>query len=315
MDNLMRKLLIISIMFIIPIQSVNAFSANKMCLAVMDFNAKGVSKVIATAITDLMRAEIVDTGRFIVVERSQMDVILEEQGFQQTGCTESTCAVEIGKLLSANKVLIGEVNQVDLSTLITVRIVDVEKGVAEFSSSEKIETVNGLDKAVKILAQKLTLRITGQKPVDYNETPAGYYLRGFVPGWAQFYGGSKTKGWIFSGLTAGALGFSGYCYYDFNKKHKAYHDLDGNASNAEFDRRHNEEKKAASMVNLSLYIISGIYIANGIDVLFINDYKPVAETAIFRPQDRGNLFFSFNPCQYSFEANEIVTDFSVTFRF
>ncbi len=311
----MKKILIVSVMIITSLQTVNAFSANRMCLAVMDFNAKGVSKVIANAITDLMRAEIVDTGRFIVVERSQMDVILKEQGFQQTGCTDSSCAVEIGKLLSANKVLLGEVNQIESSTIITVRIVDVEKGVAEFSSSEKLETINSIDKTVKVLAKKLTLRITGQVPVDYNETPAGYYLRGFVPGWAQFYGGSRTKGWIFSGLAAGAAGFSGYCFYDFNKKHKAYNDLDSTASNSQFDSRHNDEKKAADMVNLSLYIFAGIYAANWIDVLFVSEYKPDAAAAVLRPQGRGDLFFSFSPYLYSHEADETVTNFSVTIRF
>jgi hypothetical protein len=47
--------------------------------------------------------------------------------------------VEIGKLLSANKVLVGEVNQLDKTTIITVRIVDVSKGVAEFQQVRKLK--------------------------------------------------------------------------------------------------------------------------------------------------------------------------------
>src|SRR5208337_4437438 len=83
----------------------------KMRLAVMDLTAKGkMSKVTAAAISDLLRSDIVDTGRFVVVERSQMESIFKEQGLQMTGCTDSSCAVEIGKLVSANKIILGEVN-------------------------------------------------------------------------------------------------------------------------------------------------------------------------------------------------------------
>ena len=85
--------------------------AQRMLVAVLDLEAKGVSKIISGAVTDIMRSEMVKTGLFTIVERGQMDEILKEQGFQQTGCTDQACAVKIGKLISARKILIGEVNR------------------------------------------------------------------------------------------------------------------------------------------------------------------------------------------------------------
>jgi TolB-like protein len=114
---------------------------NKMRLAILDLEPRGVSKVISSSVTDLLRTEMIDTGQFTVVERAQMDAIMKEQGLQQTGCTDNTCAVQVGKLLSANKILVGEVNILGQGLVITARVVDVEKGTADFASSEKAKDI------------------------------------------------------------------------------------------------------------------------------------------------------------------------------
>jgi uncharacterized protein YycO len=43
---------------------------------------------------------MVRNEKFDVLDRNNMDVILKEQQFQQTGCTESSCAVEVGKIFN-----------------------------------------------------------------------------------------------------------------------------------------------------------------------------------------------------------------------
>ncbi len=83
--------------------------AEKMQIAVLDLEPKGIPKIMAGAVSDIVRSELVKSGYFTVVERGQMDAILREQGFQMTGCTDSACAVQMGKLLSAKKILMGEI--------------------------------------------------------------------------------------------------------------------------------------------------------------------------------------------------------------
>jgi len=98
-------------------------------IAVMDFIPKGVPVTMAQNISELIRAELINSNTCIVIERAQMGSLLREQGFQQTGCTDVSCAVQVGKLLSAQKILIGTVMKMGNSLIITGRIVDVEKGV------------------------------------------------------------------------------------------------------------------------------------------------------------------------------------------
>jgi hypothetical protein len=154
----------------------NISRADKLTVAVLDLEARGMSKIAAMTVCDIIRSELIDSDRFLVVERNQMNVILKEQGLQQTGCTDSSCAVQIGKLLSARKVLIGEVNKLDTAIHITVRIVDVERGLAEFSTSEKAKSLDEIDIAAKSIVRKLTERITGraiaaEKVKEEKETP------------------------------------------------------------------------------------------------------------------------------------------------
>jgi len=62
-----------------------------------------------------------------------MDKILKEQSFQQTGCTDSECAVQIGRLLNMDYMITGTLVKLGSSYFITVSIIDVETSRIEQS--------------------------------------------------------------------------------------------------------------------------------------------------------------------------------------
>jgi len=162
--------------FSILLQTVMLYSSEKPRIAVLDLNASGMPKTSAKAISSMVRSQLIDSGQFIIVERGQMDSILNEQGFQQTGCTDDSCAVQIGKLLSANKMLIGDANKFGNSVILTCRIVDVEKGVAEYSIEQIAENENSVYPAVKKMVKNLVKRMGGRVRRDYSTAPEGFYL-------------------------------------------------------------------------------------------------------------------------------------------
>lgn len=156
-----------SLLFVIILLiTTNAFAQEeKMRIAVADFKAKGVSKSLSQNVSELIRNEMINSGEFVVIERSQMDEVINEQGFQQTGCSDVSCAVELGKLLSANKILVGTVMKMGDSIIITGRIVDVEKGVGEFSESHEVKSEKEMYEGVKAFSAKLSERIVGETPI------------------------------------------------------------------------------------------------------------------------------------------------------
>ena len=97
-------------------------------IAVIDFVGNNVSQADTKALTDRLRAELFQTGKFTVLEREKMDVILNEQQFQLTGCTSDACAVEVGQLLAVQQMVSGSISQVGQTFSVTARLINVEKG-------------------------------------------------------------------------------------------------------------------------------------------------------------------------------------------
>ena len=138
------------------IKNVKSGNITQYRLAVMDFQAKGVSSDIAKNTSELIRAELINSGRYLIIERAQMDQILKEQGIQQTGCTDISCAVQVGQILSANKILIGSIMKIGKNIVISGRIVDVEKGIGEKAASESTESIDDIVNAANAFGIKIS---------------------------------------------------------------------------------------------------------------------------------------------------------------
>ncbi len=149
----LKKITLIIILF--HLLSATAMAA-KNRIAVMDFRADGISKEKALRISELIRTEIVNTNVYTVIERNQMDMVFKEQGIQQTGVINDAYAIKMGELLSAQKILIGTVMQLGDAIIISGRIVDIEKGVAEFAVNQSAANENQLLEATRMFCKKLT---------------------------------------------------------------------------------------------------------------------------------------------------------------
>ncbi len=264
----MKKLILLITVMII--YSAPGYSVEKMLIAVLDLKGNGVSKMVSYAVSDLIRSEMVKTGMFRVMERSQMDEVLKDQGFSKEECTDQSCAVKIGKVLSVRKILMGEINKMGRSYMITVRIVDVERGISGYSANEKAAGEDDMDRASIKITSKLTKNIyMGNKAYFTFQTPQGYYLRSIVPGWGQFYVNRPVKGYIFLGAFVLAGGFVGYSLYDYTVKRSAYEDMTS-GTDQEFKDRYDASQSAVRMGKISIGIFAAVYVLHWTDVLFFS---------------------------------------------
>lgn len=104
--------------------------AGKSQLAVMPLEPKGIPAYEAELLSESLIGHLQSTGNFQVIERTQVSLIMAEQGFQQSGaCDGGTCAVEVGRLLSADCILVGSVGMVGNLALLNLRVVDVGNGM------------------------------------------------------------------------------------------------------------------------------------------------------------------------------------------
>lgn len=130
----------------------------KATAAVLDFRALTVMKHDdIVALTNKFRASLAETKKFILLERSDMEAILKEQDFSLSDvCNTAECAVQVGQLLAAEKIIIGDLGKVGESYTVTVRLMEVSTGKVEQTASEEYRGASeGLIGTFDILAQKL----------------------------------------------------------------------------------------------------------------------------------------------------------------
>tara|TARA_Y100001958_G_C21160001_1_gene494112 strand:- start:176 stop:775 length:600 start_codon:yes stop_codon:yes gene_type:complete len=138
-------------------------------VAVLDFEGIGISKDEARALSNRFGTEFMSlsSGRFTLLERQQMGDILEEQGFQQSGCVSSECAVEVGAALGAKFIIIGSISKVGTLYSVNARFLDVETSeiVTSISHDQMGDIMTLMTQGMKESALKLLGEKTSSKPM------------------------------------------------------------------------------------------------------------------------------------------------------
>ena len=126
--------------------------ANRQQVALSPIKPSGssVTGEEANIIADRFRSELFSTGQVVIMERTEMDEILKEQGFQQSGaCNDERCLVQMGQLLGVNKIISGSIGRLGSLLILNFRLIDVETGKIERAVSRDIG--GGIEDVVKVM--------------------------------------------------------------------------------------------------------------------------------------------------------------------
>lgn len=152
----------------------NTVEETKLTTAVLDFQGLGITVIESMALTQRLSGEMVNTNAFILVDRSQMEEILTEQGFQQSGCTSAECAVEIGNLLGVQQMVSGSFGKIGETYTIEAKLFAVETGGTVKAVNKTYKgPVDGLITQVELVAWDLA----GLEPPDALKEKAGISLK------------------------------------------------------------------------------------------------------------------------------------------
>lgn len=157
----------------------------------------GIDSAEANIIAERFQAELLNTGKYKVLDRQQMDAILREQGFQQSGaCTGGDCSVQIGQLLGVDKIFTGSVSKIGSLYTLNVRRIDVTTGQveAQFAIDSDGGIEETLTKSCKNMAAKFTVP-------DESQTSASSAKKSGSSLWIWIGGGVLVAG----GITAAIL--------------------------------------------------------------------------------------------------------------
>jgi TolB-like protein len=134
-------------------------------VAILDFeNISGITKYdgLGKAMSSMLISDIeanVSPKRLQLVERAQIQKVLKEQNFQASGSVNKSTAVQAGKILGINYLLVGDVYVLNDQLIINARLTNTETGDIVFSKKQEGKTVAWLTLKTNI-AKDLTTSLS-----------------------------------------------------------------------------------------------------------------------------------------------------------
>lgn len=134
-------------------------------VAALPFSGAEVDSVVARQVSDMLSNELARSGRLRILDRSQSASALGSKGFQQAAtCQAEECAVQAGRLLDVQGVLLGSVGRIGESFTISARIVDVRSGRVLASV---LDAASGsIDSATAGLVPRIARKLLSRLPAD-----------------------------------------------------------------------------------------------------------------------------------------------------
>ena len=103
-------------------------TSDRFTMAVLDLDNLGVDQSLAASVMNLVVSRLANVSFLDLVERGDVQQVLDELKFQNTGITSPRDAAEIGRVLNAKNVLLGNVNQLGGSLTVALRLVETASG-------------------------------------------------------------------------------------------------------------------------------------------------------------------------------------------
>ena len=102
---------------------------SRLRVSLLPFVKKGIASLLTEAVYDNLFNAFVNQRRFDLVERQQLETILQELKLSQTALVDPTTAAKTGKIIAAEGMLIGTVTETPQALEVFARFVDVETSV------------------------------------------------------------------------------------------------------------------------------------------------------------------------------------------
>lgn len=127
----------------------------------------GVQEETARLTDELITTALTGNPMFTLIERRQIEALIEEQKLQQSGITDTSSAVEAGAILNADKILFGSIGKYDskyVEFILSLRLIDVERAEVELAESIQVRSMAELPAKVEEIIDRITsgISVTGK---------------------------------------------------------------------------------------------------------------------------------------------------------
>ena len=132
----------------------------KFAVSILDFTGEDVQDKVLRACYQQLETSLIESNRFTVIEKNKREELLEEQKFQSSGVCDEACAVEIGQLVGAEYLMLGEIIGFADLYQVNIKIINIEKGDVAEKVTDQIsggmrELLNGMEEASREIVRRI----------------------------------------------------------------------------------------------------------------------------------------------------------------
>ncbi|MCX7821628.1 MAG: hypothetical protein N2258_08165 [Brevinematales bacterium] len=139
------------------------FSQEKLNkIAILKIENRTQEAIDTEFLTETLQIEIVNRRYFVVVERSMLGKVIEEQKLSLAGLTEEEQATKIGALVGAEKIWLGSLSYTGVLYVITIKSIDTKTGIIEFADQVYSYTKDEFLNIMPVLADRLIRKAKGE---------------------------------------------------------------------------------------------------------------------------------------------------------
>jgi TolB-like protein len=126
-----------------------AFAQEKPKVAVLDFAAMNELASAVEIVANTIHAEITPKKGILFIKRKEIRSVMAKH--KKTACGEEACALEIGRLLKADKVIWGTIKKTKNIYIVNTHIIDVKSGRSQTLVDQEVSE-GDIELAAKIAA-------------------------------------------------------------------------------------------------------------------------------------------------------------------
>ena len=149
-----RKVLFLLILVCSGLTSIFS-QEDKPIITVLDFATEDVSKSEMGVIINRLSSALFQTDKYTVIDVSQRQQILNELEFSLSGCADDSCMLEVGRMLSAESIVVGSLGRIGGRIAVSLKMLETETGKTLATADEIYDDINGVVDGIPTLAAKL----------------------------------------------------------------------------------------------------------------------------------------------------------------
>ncbi len=140
-------------------EAVNGYKPFVAVFNFEDANVRTEGTGLGQTVTEMLVTALIQDGRFTVMERVQLEKLLQEQSLSQSGVIDTETAIQVGKVAGLEAVILGSVSRLKTAIEADARLIDIETAKALAAANASVVDVDNVRDLAKELASQLANKV------------------------------------------------------------------------------------------------------------------------------------------------------------